>query len=192
MKPTKYNTKKFINCVLFFAKKTDPQRLGILKLNKLLYYIDFEHYKKYGRPILGDIYIRMDHGPVPSFSYSLFNAAFRDKTDDLSSKVLRDYVEIRPSKVKDFKINTIHPKNKNFEKSLFSESELKIMEDVALRYASKSGATMSKETHKEDTPWSKTPRMQRVDYDLILDKDSISKEYIDYWTKEEKALESLS
>ena len=192
MKPTKYNTKKFINCVLFFAKKTDPQKLGILKLNKLLYYIDFEHYKKYGRPILGDVYIRMDHGPVPSFSYSLFNAAFRDKTNGSDSKELRNYVEVKPNRIKDFQINTIYPKNKDFDRSLFSESELKIMEDVASTYASKSGTTMSKETHKEDTPWSKTPKMQRVDYDLILGKTSISKEYIDYWKEEEKVFDSLA
>lgn len=192
MKSNKYNTKKFINCVLFFAKKTDPKKLGVLKLNKLLYYIDFEHYRKYGRSILGDVYIRMDHGPVPSFSYNLFNAAFRDKTNDSDSKELRNYIEIKPNRVKDFKINTIHPKNKDFNKSLFSKSELEIMEDVASKYALKTGTTMSKETHKEDTPWSKTSRMQQVDYNLILDKDSISKEYINYWKEEEKMLNPFS
>jgi uncharacterized phage-associated protein len=191
MKSSKYNTQKFINCVLFFAKKTDPKKLGILKLNKLLYYIDFGHYKKYGRPILGDVYIRMDHGPVPSFSYNLFNAAFRDKNDDPDSNELRKCVEIKPDRVKDFKINTIYPKNIDFDASLFSESELKIMETVALAYFSKSGTAMSKETHKDDTPWSKTPAMQPVDYDLILDKNSISKDYINYWKEEEKILDSF-
>ena len=191
MKSSRYNTKKFINCVLFFAKKTNPKKLGVLKLNKLLYYIDFRHYKKYGRPILGDVYISMDYGPVPSFSYNLFNTAFRDKNDDPDSNELRKCIEIKPDRVKDFKINTIHPKNIDFDESLFSESELKIMEVVASAYFSKSGTTMSKETHKDDTPWSKTSTMQPVDYDLILDKNSISKDYINYWKEEEKILDSF-
>ena len=187
----KYSIKKFINCVLFFAQKTDPKKLGILKLNKLLYYIDFEHYKKYGRPILGDVYIRMEHGPVPSFSYSLFNMAFRDKKDDEVSKELRDSIEIKSTKIQDFNINAIYPKKKELNSSLFSKSELEIMKDVASKYASKTGTTMSRETHKEDTPWNKTSEMQVIDYNLILDKNSISKEYVDYWNKQEKDLESL-
>lgn len=186
----KYNTKKFINSILFFAKKTDPKKLGILKLNKLLFYADFKHYKKYGRPIIGDIYIRMEYGPVPSFSYSLFNMAFRDKENDETSKELRGSLKLRQSRVLNFNLNSIHAR-KDFDKSLFSESELEVMESVASKYASVRGTAMSKETHKEDSPWSNTPEMQIVDYNLALDKDSVSKEYIEHRRKEEKALEAL-
>lgn len=188
----KYNTKKFINLVLFFAKKTDPSKLGILKLNKLLYYIDFIHYKKYGRSILGDVYIKMKHGPVPSLSYNLFNLAFREKSDDPIGKKLRNSVEVKPGLVKDYRINSIYPKkDKNFDKSLFSESELEIMQNVASKYYSKTGTVMSRETHKEDAPWSKTSEMQQIDYDLILDSKSVSKDYVTYWRKQKQELESL-
>jgi uncharacterized phage-associated protein len=186
----KYSAKKFINSILFFAKNTDPKKLGIVKLNKLLYYIDFEHYKKYGRPILGDIYIKMEHGPVPSFSYNLFNMAFRDNDTDEISKKLRDNIEIKINKVKDFNIKSIYPK-KDFDSSLFSISELEIMKKVAQKYYSQTGTALSKETHKEDAPWSKTPEMQQIDYNLILDEDSVSKDYVEYWEKQEKELESL-
>jgi len=188
----KYNTKKFINCVLFFAKNTDPKKLGVLKLNKLLYYIDFEHYRKYGRSILSDIYIKMEQGPVPSFSYSLFNMAFKDNKDDEISKELRDFVELKQHKVRDFNIKAIYPKEgKDFNESLFSESELEIMQDVAEKYATKTGTEMSRETHKEDTPWSKTQPAQPIDYNLILDKTSVSEDYVDYWKREEKELDFL-
>ncbi len=185
-----YNTKKFINAVLFFAKKTDSRKLGILKLNKLLYYIDFIHYKKYGRPILGDIYIRMEHGPVPSLSYNLFNIAFRDQGGDAISKELRNSINIKLTLVKDFSIKAMYPR-KDYDKSLFSESELEIMGDIASKYYSKTGTTMKKETHREDTPWSKTLPMHKIDYDLILGKNSVSKEYVSFWREQEKELESL-
>ncbi len=185
----KYNVKKFINAVLFFAQKTDPKKLGILKLNKLLYYMDFEHYKRYGRTILGDIYIRMAHGPVPSFSYNLFNATFRNNGISPASEELKNLVVVEKGKIVDCIINSIYPqKNKKFDESMFSKSELEIMGKIALRYKDKTGTSMSRETHKEDTPWSKTPEMQPIKYDLILDKDSISKEYINYWREEEKFL----
>jgi len=189
----RYNIKKFINCVLFFAKKTNPKKLGILKLNKLLYYIDFEHYKKYGRPILGDIYIRMSQGPVPSFSYNLFNIAFKNDGNGMTtaSKTLKDVVVVKQERVGDYSINAIYPKkDKIFDRTLFSKSELQIMEKIASKYKNKTGTSISRETHKVDTPWSKTPEMQPIDYNLILDKDSISKEYIDFWREQEKELDS--
>ena len=64
--PTTFNFKKFVNAVLFFAEK---DKIGITKLNKLLYYSDFEHYRLYGRPIIGDEYVKMGQGPVPERAY---------------------------------------------------------------------------------------------------------------------------
>jgi len=65
------------------------------------------------------------------------------------------------------------------------------MKKVDQKYYSQTGTALSKETHKEDAPWSKTPEMQQIDYNLILDEDSVSKDYVEYWEKQEKELESL-
>jgi uncharacterized phage-associated protein len=186
-----YSIEKFINCALYFAKKTDPNKIGILKLNKLLYYIDFEHYKKYGRPILGDIYFKMELGPVPSFSYNLFNLAFYGNgNDNKSTEEIKSSISLKKVKVKDYNINIIVPKKK-FNKDIFSSSEIKVMENVAKKHFSDTGTSMSKKTHAANTPWSKTDQNQVIDYDLVLDKSSISKEYTDYWKKREKELDSL-
>jgi len=186
----KYNIKKFINCILFFAKRTNPKKLGILKLNKLLYYADFKHYKKYGRSITGDVYIKMEHGPVPSFSYNIFNMAFRDKKDDKTSKELRNSIKVRQSNIFGLNIKSIYPR-KDFDKLLFSDSELEVLSSIASKWADKTGTAMSRETHQADTPWSRTPEMQPINHKLILDKKSISKDYIEYWETEEKELIDL-
>ena len=42
---------KLINSILFFAEHT--RALGKIKLFKLLYLLDFEHFRKTGRPVTG-------------------------------------------------------------------------------------------------------------------------------------------
>lgn len=52
---------KFMNAILFFCKE------GVFKtkLNKLLFYADFKHFKDYAESITGARYARLPHGPVP-------------------------------------------------------------------------------------------------------------------------------
>ena len=58
------NEKKYKNAILFFAKKTQNGTLGKLKIKKLLYYLDFDFFEKYGKSVTGDEYLRFEHGPV--------------------------------------------------------------------------------------------------------------------------------
>lgn len=57
---------------LFASRMTD---VDVLKASKLLYYADKRHLLRYGRPITGDDYFGMDHGPVPEKSYDIIKAA---------------------------------------------------------------------------------------------------------------------
>jgi hypothetical protein len=56
---------KFKNLVLYIAKasREDP-KFGATKLNKILYFSDFEAYGLWGNSITGATYIRLDRGPV--------------------------------------------------------------------------------------------------------------------------------
>ena len=65
VKISKINEKKYKNAVLFFAKKIQNGTLGKLKLMKLLYFLDFDFFEKYGRSVTGDEYLRFEYGPVP-------------------------------------------------------------------------------------------------------------------------------
>lgn len=40
------------------------QRFGTTKLNTILWYADFEHYRRFGRAITGATYVRQPDGPV--------------------------------------------------------------------------------------------------------------------------------
>jgi uncharacterized phage-associated protein len=51
------------NAVLFFAKNTEA--CGKIKLFKLLYLLDFEHFKLTGKSVTGFEYEAWKFGPVP-------------------------------------------------------------------------------------------------------------------------------
>jgi len=63
------NLKKFAEMVVFFTQNLEPWKT---KLNKLLFYADFCHFKKSGLSISGSRYRAIDMGPVPNNFNSIF------------------------------------------------------------------------------------------------------------------------
>ncbi len=183
-----YDTEKFINAVLLFGNNVSPNSYGITKLNKLLYYSDFMHYKFYGRPILGDSYISLKQGPVPNTSYTLFNDNFKNKIDDS----LKEAIKVESGEYRGKRIERIVPL-KEPDPSVFSKSEIGIMKKIAKKYYKSTATSMIKELHRPGTPWSKTEGNQEIDYKLVLDKSehSISRDYAEYWEKENQQLKEL-
>ena len=180
----KYSVEKFINATLFFAEKVE--KLGPTKLNKLLYFSDFEHYRLYGRPIIGDEYIKMERGPVPRSSYSLFNANFRDEIDDS----LKQAFDVEPELALTFLRKCIKPKQPA-DLKVFSESEIKVMEGVAEKFKDSFATDMSRKSHDEK-PWKETPEMGVIDYKLGLDQaDSISPDYASYHEEQDELLKKM-
>lgn len=179
-----YQQEKFINALLFFGKKTDPEKFGITKLLKLLFLSDFLHFKKYGRPILGDVYFHLPQGPVPSISYGLFNDTFQIGQDTDLKKVAR----IVPEQVGDFKLGRIEPL-KDPSLDVFSESDLEIMEHIAKKFYRKTGTDMVKDIHK--IPFVKDgAEGKKVDYKVVL-KSENDQVYTEMLEKDEKELEEV-
>jgi uncharacterized phage-associated protein len=60
------------------------------KACKLVFLADHLHLVRYGRPITGDWFAAMDHGPVPSHTLDLLNAVETGvPTDDASHRLIR-------------------------------------------------------------------------------------------------------
>lgn len=61
-----FDESKFRELILYIAEssRSDP-RFGTVKLNKLLYYSDFEAYRRLGEPITAATYRKMVEGPAP-------------------------------------------------------------------------------------------------------------------------------
>ena len=80
--PTWFNVRKAAQVTFFFAMKEGGQ-INVLKLSKLLYIADREHMYRHDSPILGDMLVSMDHGPVNSITLDFINgyATSRDRWD---------------------------------------------------------------------------------------------------------------
>ena len=61
-----FDETKFRELVLYISEKSaeDP-RFGAVKLNKILYYSDFESYRRLGKSITGATYRKLSEGPAP-------------------------------------------------------------------------------------------------------------------------------
>jgi len=76
-----HSREKLINAIVYFAKNTNY--CGKTKLIKLLYLLDFEHFRDIGRNVIGLDYYAWSMGPVPT---SLFYEIDHPKTD-LAQKI---------------------------------------------------------------------------------------------------------
>lgn len=69
-----FDAEKAIEVLLYVAAKCPDTYTAL----KVLYFADKAHLAQYGRLICGDIYVAMDHGPVPSGAYDLVKYARGD------------------------------------------------------------------------------------------------------------------
>ncbi|MCQ4437482.1 Panacea domain-containing protein, partial [Clostridioides difficile] len=69
---TNPDRQKLVEAVLFFA--THVKKLGKVKLFKLLYFLDFEHFRDTGRSVTGMDYDAWKRGPGPEALHNELSA----------------------------------------------------------------------------------------------------------------------
>lgn len=150
----KINEKKYENVILFFAQKIRNGTLGKLKLMKLLYFLDFDFFEKYGKSVTGDEYLRFDKGPVPRHGEK-FLKLMNGKSIVIKRKKMpagyNDQQCIEPLRI--------------FDMKSFSKEELIMMEEIAGKWERFTGAEMKNASHGE-APWIATKPNGIIDYNL--------------------------
>lgn len=147
------NPEKIVNAMAFFAANCSA--CTKMKIFKLMYFADKEHLLKYGRPITGDHYVRMEWGPTPSASYDMTKGKGPSRRLLLFQSLL-----------------TIHGDNIKSLKSpnmmVFSRSDEAMLKEIARQYGKLSAAQLSKLSHKE-AAWKKTPENNIIDFELMFE-----------------------
>jgi len=116
----RFDKYKTINATLFVIESLQKSNIeaDFHKVFKILYFADQEHLAQYGRPILGDKYIAMENGPVPSNLYDSFkivkgNSIFSNRDN------FKDFFEI---------YNNFYIKNKKMPQlDYLSKSDIEIL-----------------------------------------------------------------
>ncbi len=64
--PIQPNDEKLKDLILFIAQRSEgDKKFGATKLNKILFFADFYAYLFFGKPITGQEYHALEHGPAP-------------------------------------------------------------------------------------------------------------------------------
>lgn len=176
-----HDREKLIQTIVFFARNT--RFLGKIKLFKLLYLLDFEHFRSTGRSVTGLDYRAWKFGPAPVTLYQEWD----ELEPDMGAAI-----EILPEQVYDYRRETVAPRSE-FNNSHFTKRELRIMEDIASRYRDEYSPKMIDVTHAENGAWAKVWNNgegsdQPIPYDLAIAYDAPNRAAILEAAKEYQAI----
>jgi uncharacterized phage-associated protein len=139
-----HQREKLAQAVVFFGH--NMRKLGKVKLFKLLYFLDFEHFRDTGRSVTGLDYFAWKMGPVPRSLFEELDAGevTWDSTVQFQKRGLGDkgwMLTVRP----------LAP----FDATLFSRRELRLLTRLAQEFRDSEADDMVEATHLENSPWDK-------------------------------------
>ena len=156
-----HEREKLINAIIFFAKNT--RFLGKTKLCKLLYFLDFQHFKETGRAVTGLDYFAWKMGPVPVQLY---------EEVDMPEPDMAERIEFVEKPTRRGTMLVVKP-IADFDDSHFTKRELRILKGLAAEFRDTQADDMIETTHLENQPWHKIyveegRRQERIPYELAL------------------------
>lgn len=150
---------KLKEAALFVMNNVDDlEGLGMKKLSKLLYFADFNFYKRNQKSITGENYVRMEYGPVPGSIWDVVNRLGAE------GKITARKKEINEIEKWEF----TDTESCEFEK--LSESEKEELTRTISKLGDLSGSELENLSHK-DTPWQVTDENDLVSYKLVFYRD---------------------
>ncbi len=143
---------KLFNAILYFCKG------GILKtkLNKLLFYADFKHFKDYAVSITGVRYAHISFGPAPD-KYALYFATL----------IENDAIKVEEDVIGDF-IGEKFISTKEPDLSLFSDGELKILATIKEYFRDFSAKKITDFSHDEKA-YKETATGDIISYEYAIE-----------------------
>jgi len=134
-----YDLEKLKNMILYLVKRLDA--VLETKLNKLLWYCDFLHFKETSVSITGAQYIRFPYGPVPN-KYDFI-------TDFMQDEGLLDKDEIPFNTKEGIVLGKQFTALVKPDKNIFSEKEIQVMDFVADTFRDYTSTGIKEKSHQE-------------------------------------------
>jgi uncharacterized phage-associated protein len=144
-----FQPEKVIQALAFFSA-SGINDLTKLKAAKLLFYADKYHLLKYGRPVVGDRYVCMNYGPVPSEALNLMNDVLAPvEVDDAEREEFEAALQVDRgflNRHRNPRFRARGPVNR----SVFSESDIEALDYVAKAYGKHTASQLVDLTHEEE------------------------------------------
>jgi uncharacterized phage-associated protein len=149
----RFNAEKFANAVAYLAQACPNSTK--LTVCKHMYLADKEHLVRYGRPIVGDHYHKLPHGPIPTRGLDML----RGKGSATENALLEKYVSVIG--------DSVHPR-RPANRKVFSKSDLEVLDWVIEQYGQASPSSLRSLTHTQ-APWRETEDAGPIDYALFFE-----------------------
>jgi hypothetical protein len=128
--------RKMKELILYLAAKSEEDpRFSSTKLNKLLFYCDFEAYRKLGHSITGHSYQKLPFGPAPKAVLPILSQMQRDGDCD---EVRKDYFGREQRRVR---------ANRPSETGVFAAEELRLADQMIEELWESSASEVSERSH---------------------------------------------
>lgn len=175
----KPNYQKIIEAITWVSNNIkDSSRYVVLKT---LFYADKFHLQKYGRPITGDTYIKMDMGPVASAAYNIIKA-----DPFLPENVLaaaNDAFLVGGPR------EPIVPK-RDADEDWFSETDLECLNSAAKKCQAMNFGELKEETHREQA-WISAEMNREMNLALLIDQDTPNRDALIEYIRETSICQSV-
>jgi hypothetical protein len=118
--------------IVFFVNQIPSYKT---KMNKLLFYADFDYFRDYGVSIIGTKYNAIPYGHVPNMYGTIFENLAEPDIIDL-------FFESKENRSKKEKL--LGRSSRPFNPDLFSSEELQYLENLDIRFLASKASTLSK------------------------------------------------
>lgn len=129
------------------------------KMNKILFYIDFLAYKKFGMAISGLSYKAIDFGPVPEKWFRIYSEF--------------DSIEQRPERAMEYGGTKLTSSQKP-SMTMFSEEEKSVISHVCRLLSEKSSSQISAMSHREEAWLKHKDKQERIPFEEAFSIKEIS------------------
>jgi uncharacterized phage-associated protein len=134
--PFSFSHRKATQALNFLARR-EGGTIDKLKALKLVYFADRYHLRRFGRPIIGDEYLAMNYGPVPSGTKDLAEMS------DFLGQEEKSYANEFLHPIDRISFESKHPLNEQ----VFSQSDRDALKWAWTKFGSKSPFALAELTH---------------------------------------------
>ncbi|MDR0239119.1 MAG: SocA family protein [Deltaproteobacteria bacterium] len=183
---------KLKNAVLFFVK--NDKTVGLTKLMKLLFYLDFRLYRDTGESLTGETYEAWDFGPVPA---DVWRELRERKDAGMNLKSVVKVISAREDpRDEALGIKLAIVPGVKFSDRYFTGREIRELQAVSEMFHGVPAYAVVKASHAPNDPWDVTlkkyGKKTPIDYDLALDGcDEEHKAYIREVRDDTRLLDSV-
>jgi hypothetical protein len=155
----KFDRGKFKELTLYLSRESlarGDEGFGMVKLNKLLYRIDFEGFRLFGAPPTGETYEKQEYGPVARDLPIIL--------DELANEGRLNW-QVIPRGPYERKVPTVRDEEEaQPDMSLFSEKERELIDGVLNELSAHDARSVSEWSHEESSGWQAAEIGQKIPY----------------------------